>query len=69
MTDWNSRDVTLDFSFLPTGNYDVVLFKDGVNADKQATDYTKETFTVTSVSKKKIRMAQGGGFAMTIIKK
>ena len=69
MTDWNSRDVTLDFSFLPTGNYDVVLFKDGVDADKQATDYTKETFTVTSVSKKKIRMAQGGGFAMTIIKK
>ena len=66
MTDWNSREVTLDFSFLQDGNYEVVLFKDGVNADKQASDYVKETFTVTPDSKKEIRMVQGGGFAMLI---
>lgn len=69
MTDWTSREIALDFNFLDKGNYEVVLFKDGVNADKQAEDYKKEVFTVTASSKKNIRMASGGGFAMTITKK
>ena len=34
---WDERDVQLDFSFLPEGvSYTAVLFKDGVNANKQA---------------------------------
>ncbi len=33
MTNWDERDVQLDFSFLPEGmSYTAVLFKDGVNA-------------------------------------
>ena len=68
MTDWTAREITLDFDFLDTGTYAVTLFIDGINADKQAEDYKKEVFTVTSGSKKKIRMASGGGFAMTIVK-
>lgn len=50
-------------------NFEAVLFKDGINADKQAEDYKKELFTVTSASKRKIYMAPGGGFAMTINRK
>lgn len=69
MTDWTVREITLDFDFLDKGIYEVVLFKDGVNADKQAEDYKKEVFTVTSASKKNIRMASGGGFAMSVVKK
>lgn len=69
MTDWTARDITLDFDFLGDGTYEVVLFKDGVNADKQAEDYKREVFTVTAAAKKQIRMASGGGFAMSIIKK
>lgn len=69
MTDWTAREITLDFDFLGTGTYEVTLFCDGANADKQAEDYKKEVFTVTSGSKKKIRMASGGGFAMTVIQK
>ena len=69
MTDWTAREITLDFGFLGNGTYEVTLFRDGVNADKQAEDYKKETFTVTSNSEKKIRMASGGGFAMSIVKK
>lgn len=68
MTDWNSREVSVVFDFLPEGEYRVVLFKDGVNADKQAQDYRREVFTVTSKSDKVIRMASGGGFAMSIVK-
>lgn len=69
MTDWTAREITLDFGFLDNGTYEVILFKDGINADKQAEDYKKEQFTVTPASLKKIRMASGGGFAMTITKK
>lgn len=69
MTDWNQREITLAFDFLDEGTYEVVLFCDGVNADKQAEDYRKETFKVIPASKKKIRMASGGGFAMTIVRK
>ena len=69
MTDWTAREITLDFGFLGDGTYEVVLFRDGVNADKQAEDYKKDIFTVTPDSEKKIRMASGGGFAMTVVKK
>lgn len=69
MTDWTARTITLDFDFLGEGTYEVTLFKDGVNADKQAEDYKKEVFTVTSTSKKEIRLASGGGFAMSVVRK
>ena len=69
MTDWNQREITLDFGFLSEGTYEVTLFSDGVNANKQAEDYRKETFKVTSASMRKINMAFGGGFAMAIVKK
>lgn len=69
MTNWDARDVCLDFSYLGEGNYKAVLFKDGVNAEKQATDYKKEELTVTGQSRLKIRMAPGGGFVISITKK
>lgn len=69
LTDWNARTITLDFDFLDEGSYEVTLFKDGANADKQAEDYRKEIFTVAKDSKKVIRMASGGGFAMSVVRK
>lgn len=69
LTDWNPRDLSIDFSFLGDGNYDVVLFTDGVNADTQAEDYRKEVFSANSKTVKPIHLASGGGFAMTITKK
>lgn len=69
LTNWTARDITLNFDFLSDGSYEVILFKDGMNADKQAQDYKREVFIVTASDKKQIRMASGGGFAMSIIKK
>lgn len=67
MTNWDSRSVVVDFSFLPKDSrYQVTLFKDGVNVDKQAEDYKKEVFTVDSTSTEELKMAPGGGFAMSI---
>lgn len=67
MTSWDERDVQLDFSFLPEGmSYTAVLFKDGVNANKQAEDYRKETIRIDKDSRLTLHLASGGGFAMKL---
>ena len=67
ITNWNSRDITIDFSFLEKGKkFQTEVFSDGVNADKAATDYKKEIITVDSTTKLKYRLASGGGLAMII---
>ena len=66
MTNWTARELTIDFSFLPTGNYQAVIFKDGINADRDATDYKKETIKIASGGKVKVQLAPGGGWAARI---
>ena len=36
LTDWTSRDMDLDLSFLPGGQYSMEIFQDGINADRYA---------------------------------
>ena len=68
MTNWDSRDVTVDFSFLDAGaSYKAVLFRDGINAGKNAEDYAVDTFWVKKGDKREIHMASGGGFAMSLV--
>ncbi|WP_281232281.1 glycoside hydrolase family 97 protein [Flavobacterium gelatinilyticum] len=67
ITNWDSRDITIDFSFLEKGKkFQAEIFSDGVNADKAAVDYKKEIVTVDSTTKLKYRLANGGGLAMII---
>ena len=66
MTSWDERDLTLDFSFLNNGKYEAEIFKDGINADRDATDYKKEVIKVTANDKLKIHLAPGGGWAARI---
>ncbi|WP_455672588.1 glycoside hydrolase family 97 catalytic domain-containing protein [Phocaeicola sp.] len=67
MTNWDERDVQLDFSFLPEGvRYTATLFTDGINANKQAEDYRTETMTIDRNSRLKLHLASGGGFAMKL---
>ncbi|OFY64111.1 MAG: Retaining alpha-galactosidase [Bacteroidetes bacterium RBG_13_43_22] len=68
MTNWTPRELTIDLSFLGTGNYEAVIFKDGINADRDATDYKKEVIKVSSADKLKINLAPGGGWAARIEK-
>ncbi len=69
-TNWDARVITLNLNFLPEGSYEMLLFRDGVNADKAATDYTAERIPISSPKKTiDIRMASGGGFAAKIIRK
>jgi alpha-glucosidase len=66
MTDWKSRTMDIDFSFLPAGNYKIEIFRDGVNADRYAGDYKIANETIKSGARLRIHMAPGGGWAARV---
>lgn len=66
LTNWSAREMTIDLSFLGKGNYSAEIFKDGINANKDATDYKREVIKVKDIDKLKVNMANGGGFAIII---
>lgn len=67
MTNWTARDLSLPLDFLDKGrNYTATLMRDGLNADHVATDYIRETRTVTNETRLDLHLASGGGFAIII---
>jgi alpha-glucosidase len=66
MSNWDARDLEIDFSFLPAGSFTMDAYQDGVNADRMASDYRKTTSTVTKETKLKVHLAPGGGWAARI---
>ena len=50
------------------GKYDIQIFRDGINTDRNAMDYKVEKDIVRKDSKIHISMSSGGGWA-AIIKK
>ena len=69
MTNWTPRSCTIDLSFLSEGNYEAEIFADGINADREATDYKKEVRIVTAKDKLNVQLAPGGGWTARITKK
>jgi alpha-glucosidase len=66
MTDWTPRTLEIDLSFLPAGNFTMEAYQDGVNADRNASDYKKITTQVNRNTKLKLPLASGGGWAARI---
>jgi alpha-glucosidase len=66
MTDWTPRELEVDFSFLPEGNFWMESYQDGVNADHYASDYKKVKSQISKTTKLKIKLAPGGGWAARI---
>jgi alpha-glucosidase len=69
LTDWDSRELIIDWSFLPAGNYTAEIMQDGVNAARNGNDYKKVILNITRDSKLNIKMAPGGGWAAVIKRK
>ena len=69
MTNWSPRELTLDFSFLGKGSFKAEIFSDGVNADRDATDYKKEVIDIQAGDKLKVKLMHGGGWVARIEKK
>jgi len=69
LTGWDARILELNLSFLGDGEYEAEVFRDGINADRNASDYIKEVITLPVNRKLQINMAPGGGFVMKINRK
>jgi alpha-glucosidase len=67
MTDWNARTLKLDFSFLDEDrNYEITIYQDGINADRNGNDYKIVRSTVKKGDVIEINLAPGGGCAAVI---
>lgn len=67
LTNWDKRDMSVDLSFLNANQkYEMTLFKDGVNAHRNAGDYIKEIKSVNAGEKMQITAQPGGGFIMKL---
>ena len=66
---WDPCETEIDTSFLCEGKWKVEIFKDGVNADRDATDYIKSSETVKAGEKIKIKLAPGGGWIARFVRK
>ncbi|HNP22689.1 MAG TPA: glycoside hydrolase family 97 protein [Panacibacter sp.] len=64
----NPKDITLDLSFLPTGNYTATICKDGINADRNAMDYVIEEKRLPANDTMQIHLAPAGGFLLRLKK-
>ena len=76
MNNWQARDLTVDLSRLVTPNDKTRkleklngtanIFADGINADREATDYKHTYRQVTSDDKLQIHLAPGGGWTAIV---
>ncbi|MBQ9678469.1 MAG: glycoside hydrolase family 97 C-terminal domain-containing protein [Prevotella sp.] len=66
MTNWTARDLTISLDMLSDGNHHAEIFADGVNADRDANDYTKTTQTVKKGDTLHIHLAPGGGWSAIV---
>lgn len=66
MTDWTARDLELDFSFLPDGQYQMDSYQDGANAGRFGGDYKRTKSPVNKTTRIKIKLGEGGGWVARI---
>ena len=66
MTNWTPRDLSINLSMLSPGSHKAEIFADGVNADRDATDYKHSVSTVNAGEHLKVHLAPGGGWSMVV---
>ena len=66
MTDWTARELSVDLTFLPEGEFEAVIFKDGINASQYGSDYKKVVTPISNQDKLEIKLAPGGGWVARI---
>lgn len=71
MTNWQPRDLTIDLSTIKTSNGKGIsgkanIFADGINADREATDYKHTYQQLSTTDKLQIHLAPGGGWTAIV---
>lgn len=70
ITDENARELEISFDFLdPDKSYNATFYTDAPDAhwDKNPTAYKISKMTISSSDKRKLRLAPGGGFAISLM--
>ena len=62
MNNWTPIDLTIDLGKFLTKDMSMDCFCDGINADREATDYKHVTRKVSSTEKLNVHLAPGGGW-------
>lgn len=65
ITNWEEREIEIDLSELELKNTYAIEFRDGVNANKIASDYAKNNITIDN-NIYKAKMKKGGGFVLIL---
>lgn len=68
MTDWNARDFQIKLDFLDAGKYEMTIWSDGINANRNASDFKKVTKQVSRADVMTLHLAPGGGWVADIKK-
>jgi alpha-glucosidase len=63
MTDGSPRELELDLGFLGEGEWQMVAFADGANAERMASDYRRIEDAVSAGDRLTIKLAPAGGWA------
>ena len=66
---WTPQTLKLPTSFLGGGEWEAEIFEDGVNADRDATDYVHRRAVVKAGEPIEAKMSAGGGFAVRLARK
>ncbi len=66
MTNWKPRTLTIPLDMLTNGTHQAEIFADGVNADRDATDYVKTTRQVSNDDILQVQLAPGGGWSAVV---
>lgn len=63
MTNWDERKKTIELDFIDDQEYDILIFQDGVNANRNGADFKVEKRIVSKGDTLNIHMYKGGGWA------
>ena len=69
MTDWTEREFDIKLDFLQEGIYQLTSCTDGVNANNYPPDYSITKSLIKRGDTIHVKMAQGGGFLLRLVKK
>ena len=68
ISNWQERQINLDLSFLPAGEYQATMVLDNINANKLAWSYDLKQMQVNNTSQLQLQLKQGGGAFLKIEK-
>ena len=66
---WKPRKISFNASFLGEGKWCAEIFEDGINADRDATDYVKKSATFAAGDGVSAKLAPGGGWTARFYRK